>query len=84
MSDTRRSDLACPKCQAKLDEVAGIAPLPLFSLPAAILVCGLCSSRLGVRSKAVLNNLPYERFSIASSDAHGNLDCNADQGHAER
>ena len=49
-----------------------------------LLVCGPCLFGLGVRSKAVLNNLPYERFSIASSDAHGNLDGNADQRHAER
>ena len=28
MSDIRRSGLSCPKCRAKLDEVARIAPLP--------------------------------------------------------
>lgn len=52
--------------------------------PGRLLVCCLCLFGLCVRSKAVLNNLPNERFSIASSEARGNLDCNTDQGHAER
>ena len=60
------------------------SPLRLALAGRLLLVRGLCLFGLGVRGQAVLYNLPYERFSIASSDAHGNLDGNADQRHAER
>ena len=77
--------LAGPEGKSPSSPIATSTASPQrLALRAAFLVCGLCLFSLGVRSKAVLNNLPYERFSIASSDAHGDLDCNADQGNAER
>src|SRR4051812_22715482 len=40
---------------------------------------GLCLFGLGVRSQAVRNNLHYDRFSIASTDAYGDFDGYANQ-----